>query len=222
MFKIRIKYEKTGLLKFISHLELARTMERSFRRDKWPLKFSEGFNPHPKISYAAPLPVGASSKYELMEVELTESIDLESMIKRQETFLPNGIKFVEAKYVETKKKLMSTVMYSEYMVFVKTDCDHGAFEKAIEAMVGAENLMIKKMNKKKKWKDIDIRPYIHQLKAISLDDKLLVRMNLSTGSMGNLKPEALMDFMAEKYDVNFEYFRVERLSLMGESFKDLY
>jgi len=68
--KLLIKYTKEDRLKFISHLELIRVIERALRRGNIPLKFSEGFNPHPKISFAAPLSVGVSSQGEYMTVEV--------------------------------------------------------------------------------------------------------------------------------------------------------
>ncbi len=80
-----------------------RVMERTFRRLELPLKFTQGFNPHPKISYAAPLSVGVSSDSEYVDVELVEKVNIDQVIADSAKELPNGLKFLDGKYVETKK-----------------------------------------------------------------------------------------------------------------------
>ncbi|NLC39201.1 MAG: DUF2344 domain-containing protein, partial [Clostridia bacterium] len=65
---IRLEYSRCGTARFLSHLEMLRLFERSFRRASLPLAFSRGFNPHPKISFGPPLPVGVSGRREYLDV----------------------------------------------------------------------------------------------------------------------------------------------------------
>ena len=71
MDKLRLRFSKTGRAIYISHLDLMAAMQRAFARAELPLKFSEGFNPHPQISILLPLSVGTASVCELMDFRLS-------------------------------------------------------------------------------------------------------------------------------------------------------
>ncbi len=155
MYRLRLKFQKVDQLKFVSHLELMRVMERTFRRLELPLKFTQGFNPHPKISYAAPLSVGVSSDSEYVDVELVEKVNIDQVIADSAKELPNGLKFLDGKYVETKKSLMSITAYSTYAVQVNSDSVDEAFcKKQVESFFKSkkENYAHKNSNKKEKRK----------------------------------------------------------------------
>lgn len=95
MDKLRLKFKKTGRAVYISHLDLMRTMQRVFFRAKLPLRYSEGFNPHAKISIILPLQVGVASDCEYMDFWLTEDIDLASIPERLNEGMPEGIEALE-------------------------------------------------------------------------------------------------------------------------------
>ena len=96
MDKLRLKFRKTGRAAYISHLDLIRTMQRVFSRAGVPLKYSEGFNPHAKISIILPLTVGTRSECEYMDFALTEDRELASLPAALNPFMPEGIEAVEA------------------------------------------------------------------------------------------------------------------------------
>ena len=102
MDKLRLRFEKTGRAIYISHLDLMHTMQRAFSRAGYELKYSEGFNPHPQISIALPLSVGAASLCEIMDFRLKTEIDLALLPKRLSQVLPEGIRITEA-YEQTRK-----------------------------------------------------------------------------------------------------------------------
>ena len=110
MITLRIVYTKEGYMAFLGHLELMKLFERVFRFNKVPLKFSEGFNPIPRMTFAAPLSVGYSSKYEVMEVLLEKEMPIEQVKTMQ---FPDGIKVVDASYVQSKKSLMAALSHAE-------------------------------------------------------------------------------------------------------------
>jgi len=78
---------------FLSHLDLMRLMERAFRRANLPLAFSEGFNPHPRVSFASALAVGVTSEGEYLDVQLRENIPIQEVQKRLNMALPSGIRY---------------------------------------------------------------------------------------------------------------------------------
>ena len=86
--KLRMRFSKTGRAVYISHLDLMRTMQRAFLRAGYPLKYSEGFNPHAQISILLPLSVGCASECELMDFQLTEEVDLQELPARLTAVMP--------------------------------------------------------------------------------------------------------------------------------------
>ena len=88
--KTRLKFYKIGKLKFISHLDLQRTMKGALGRANVPLKYSEGFNPHPKMVFSLPLPVGAESRCEYLDIILNEPCDERELQERINTQLTRG------------------------------------------------------------------------------------------------------------------------------------
>ena len=93
--KLRLRFAKEGRAVYISHLDLMRTMQRSFLRAGYPLKYSEGFNPHPVISILLPLGVGVSSQCELMDFSLTEPLDETALPERLTRAMPEGVRALE-------------------------------------------------------------------------------------------------------------------------------
>jgi radical SAM-linked protein len=94
--KIRLRFEKTGPAAYISHLDLMRTMQRALRRTEIPLRFSEGFNPHALISILLPLSVGMESLCELMDIRVTEDIELKTLPARMTAVMPEGLRVTDA------------------------------------------------------------------------------------------------------------------------------
>lgn len=119
MQRIRIKFTKQGLLKFISHRDLMRLMERAVRRAELPLALSAGFNPHPKISFASALSVGVSSLSEYADITLSWRVEPREVLNRLNGKLPSQVRVLEAKEVSLKSpSLNSTINVAEYRVRV--------------------------------------------------------------------------------------------------------
>ena len=93
---IRVKFSKTGSLKFISHLDLARTMKSAFLRSKLPIWYTLGFNPHPKMVFSLPLSVGTASLCEFMDFYLTEKVDFGEICERLNKAFPADLRAIEA------------------------------------------------------------------------------------------------------------------------------
>lgn len=217
MIILRIKYKKEANMKFLSHLELIKTMERAFRRMNLPMAFSKGFSPKPKISYAAPLPVGVETECDFLDVELTEKIDKENLLKDQAKYLPKGLEFVEATYKGKSKSLMSLVTDSAYIIQICTQV-HLSKEEVAEKLLSFmanESITYEKLNKKNKKKIVDIKPLINYFDVLSVhEDQIIMKAMVTTGSNGNLKPEKLVELFCEKMAINSKegmerYRRVE-------------
>jgi radical SAM-linked protein len=217
MHKILIKYTKVDRMKFISHLELIRVIERALRRADIPLRFSQGFNPHPKISFASPLSVGVSSEGEYMTVEVNEKIDLGRFKDRLNSELPEGIKFIKCKYIDSKSKsLMSLVEYGTYIVKCNTKREYkkNEIEKILTNFLNRNEILFKKRGKRNKVKIINIKKLIKNMSVLSVEKKdIIFRITLSTGSRGNLKPDIVIEKLAENTElaIDLQKIRVHRL-----------
>ena len=102
--KLRMRFSKTGRAIWLSHLDLMRTMQRAFLRAEYPLKYSEGFNPHAQISILLPLSVGVSSVCELMDFQLKDDVPLAEMPEKLTAVMPEGIVVHEVYLSENKAK----------------------------------------------------------------------------------------------------------------------
>ncbi|MGY1708299.1 TIGR03936 family radical SAM-associated protein [Geodermatophilus sp. SYSU D00758] len=93
--RLRLRYTKRGPLRFASHRDLARALERALRRARVPMAFSAGFSPHPKISYVGAAPTGAASEAEYVEIGLAEARDPEEVRAALDASLPPGVDVLE-------------------------------------------------------------------------------------------------------------------------------
>ncbi|SKC64575.1 TIGR03936 family radical SAM-associated protein [Maledivibacter halophilus] len=217
MYKILAKFTKMDRMKFLSHLELIRVIERALRRANIPLRFTQGFNPHPKISFAAPLAVGVSSEGEYLTVEINKEINVKDFEKKLNMELPEGIKFIKCKYIDPKSKsLMSIVEESTYIVkcITKNQYDLKEIDEFIEKFLKREEILYKKIGKRGKEKIVNIKKYIKEIIILSLqENEIIFKTTVSTGSKGNLKPEVAFEKLMELegIEIDLEKVRVHRL-----------
>lgn len=219
---LRLLYTKSGYMKFLGHLELMKCFERTFRLHQWPLKFSEGFNPHPKMTFASPLSVGYESQYEVMEVELKNEWAISELKKIN---FPEGIEIKEARYVSHKTSLMGSVAYSEYLIKMEYD-DKPIFASNIrdllDSFVGQDEINYEKKSKRGKVRHINAKEQMLKCSHVFSDNQeIIIRATLQTSSQGNLKPELLARLFAQ-YLGNEEQLtgiRVERLMLFYQDEK---
>lgn len=115
MDKLRLKFAKTGRAVYISHLDLMRTMQRVFSRAGVALKYSEGFNPHAKISILLPLGVGMHSFCEYMDFSLTKEYDLQELPERLNRFMPEGLEALEVYEAPEKGSALRWISVDGYM-----------------------------------------------------------------------------------------------------------
>jgi len=216
MLTLRLVYTKENYMKFLSHLELMKLFERIFRFHQLPLKYSEGFNPIPKMTFAAPLSVGYSSLREVMEVQLSEQLPLERVLAIQ---FPSGIKIIDASYVNTKKSLMAHLSHAEYLIKVdmKKNIEQLPLKEWIEKFLNAETVTIEKKGKNGKMRSLEILPLINRYEIVYQGEtETIFRAVLQSGSQGSLNPEALIEAFFGFYQMAHEIqtIQVERRLLL--------
>ncbi|MCF6147777.1 MAG: DUF2344 domain-containing protein [Candidatus Kuenenia sp.] len=156
--KIRIRFSKSGDIRFISHNDLMRTIERAIRRANIPIAMSKGFNPHPKISIPLALGVGISGEEEILELELVRHESLNLLAERFGSQLPEGIKITSVQPISLSEK--SIVTSVTYKVIFK---DKGLLQTLkIEGFWKEHSFVIKRM-KKTGQKSVDIRSSVQKI-----------------------------------------------------------
>lgn len=203
MYKLINKYSKTGNLKYISHLDVLRFIQRAVKRTGLPAKYSEGFNPHMKTAFGYPLSLGTESIGEYFELEFNEHVDPEDFVSKINKVLPKEMQIQKSKETEEQESIMSRCAYAEYIITLESetmDADNLniLFNEMLETGLVYPR---QKKNKKNKTviKDINTLDYIKYLKAERLSEgKLKVEAVFLTTETGSMKVDELLKLMEER------------------------
>ena len=188
---LRVKFKKVGDLQYISHLDLVRTMHKIIVRAGLPLWYTEGFNPKPKMAFAAPLSVGTESLCEFMDLRVTEAISPEEILARLNKNMTDEMQALEAYYPTTK---LTELAYLSYTVTMHTvDLDAELLEKCREALDSPEM----KIQKKTKSGEavVDIKPLVKEAKLDIVDGELVLNCILSADPSAFLNPDLLVKYL---------------------------
>jgi radical SAM family uncharacterized protein/radical SAM-linked protein len=185
--KFRVCYSKIDYGRYISHLDLIRLFERTCRRANIPVLYSQGFNPHPKFSFAPPLTLGFSSESEYLDIEIEENFngDLKELFNAH---LPEGIRINDVKEISPPvESLDSAIQFAEYEVELPDrSVNHSEFEKELKSFLKREEIIVQRKTKGK-IRTINIRPYIKSIRF--KDDKLHIsteKINQRTARVGEI------------------------------------
>lgn len=225
MCKIISKYSKTGNLKYISHLDVLRFIQRAVKRANILAKYSEGFNPHMKTAFGFPLSLGNESIGEYFELEINEEIDINDFIGRMNNVLPKEMQILNAKYTEETQSIMSRCCFVEYLINIEFDnLDIDKLNEFFEEMVQTGVIYIrKKKNKKKKFveKEINTRDYIKYLKAKKISDiKACIEVVFLTTQTGSMKTDEFMKLIEDR-GFDLTYFTIMKMESLDENMKPI-
>lgn len=203
MSKYRIKYERSDDAKFISHLDLMRTMNRALRRAEAPLQYTQGFNPHSIMTVALPLSVGITSECEYLDITFTDDVDCVAFMDKLNATMPNGLRALEIRKADD----MRAFKYIDNAVYTATFESETAPDcKAFMSM--GEAVMTKRT--KSGEKEENIMPDIRSLKCENNGDEYTLIMRINVGSARNLKPELVLAAFDKFQNVKAENVRIHR------------
>jgi radical SAM-linked protein len=210
--RVRITFVKQGPLRYTGHLDLHKLWERAARRAQLPLAYSQGFHPQPKMNMAAALPLGFSSRCEVMDMKLEHDIPLDDLPTRLNQMLPSGLQVVAVEQVEERAPALQTqVASAEYEVTLTESIDRSDLERKIDSVIES-----KALPRERRGKTYDLRPLIEELQIMDSDglpavQKILMRLAAREGATG--RPEEVLDVLG----VPFEETRIERTHLIFQS-----
>ena len=213
--KLRMQITKDRDIRFISHLEYVRTIERAIRRAKLPAAYSEGFNPHLKFSLASALGVGVVSYTEFVEIELAEPVEIEAAARALDKALPRGIRVLAADAVANNTAaLMAEAAGASYVVTLPYDKD---LTEVVANYNDAVELLFKKAapKRKEKFKEIDVKFYIPELAVELKDGKTIFFFECKITPTGSMKAVDLLNALNEAYGLELpvEMADIERHTL---------
>ena len=210
--KERVKWTKTGVLKFIGHLDVQRYFHKAIMRAGLPVSFSKGMSPHQIMSFAAPLGIGMTSEAEYVDITFDWCYSGQEMLDRMNAQMNEGISVTEFRQIDKKtKSCMAQTAAADYLVtFRKAHYFVEAFTKRVEPFYFQEEIRILKKTKRSE-KEVDISPMILEIRPQG-DEAIF--MKLQAGSEQNLKPQTVMEafcnYLGYDYDpAGFMYHRLE-------------
>jgi len=188
--RIRITFGKLDAMRFIGHLDLAKTWERVLRRARVPVEYTQGFNPRPRLQFAAALPVGVSSESEVLDVWLTarlEGDDAARWVEALNAASPAGLRTYRIAEVPIKADALPTqVTFAEYEIAFDAEQPGAADLRArVESLLAQTSVM--RPGHKHPY---DLRP---RVLALAVDDAGLLHARLSANERANARPDELLD-----------------------------
>jgi radical SAM-linked protein len=196
------KFTKEENIKFISHLDVLKTIQKNIRRAGLPVEFSQGFNPHMNTSIAQPLSVGVYSSGEYMDMMLTAEVDEQEIVDKLNATAPSGIKYISATaipYTPGEKKVpqaMALIDAARYTIKVKyTDVSN--LEEEMNKLLEAEEWITIKKSKKGE-KEVNLRAFVKEFSFWVKDESLILNVVISTGSREHLSADLLVQYIQDK------------------------
>lgn len=217
--KIRIKFRKFGVMKFIGHLDIMRYFQKAMRRADIDIAYSEGFSPHQIMSFAAPLGVGIISEGEYLDIEVHSSkSSLESVTALNDTMV-DGVEVVSfTKLSDDAKTAMAIVAAADYEVSYKEGYEVAGTIDELKVKVKEfyelpKEILITKKTKKSE-KVMDLKNLIYDFEIRELDSKPVYYLMVCTGSTDNVKPELVLEafyqFLGKEYnELAFQIHRID-------------
>ena len=202
--KLRVRFSKTGNMRYLSHNELILSIIRAVKRADIPVAFSEGFHPHPKVSFGPALPSGVEGTQEFFDIELMEIVkesDFETMMNAQ---LPEGLEVISAALIPEGEKSLSEII-SCYNYEVNIDKED---EKRINSFTELESVVVAR-----KKKDVDIRPMVTE--ANIKNNKLF--LTVSDTDSANVRLSEILQEMLQKTPEEVQSMTVKRTGLYGNN-----
>lgn len=229
--KIRIKFRKYGVMKFVGHLDIMRYFQKAVRRANIDICYSEGFSPHQIMSFAAPLGVGITSDGEYLDIEVHSTKSTKEMLETLNATMVEGVEITGyVKLPDDAKTAMSIVAAADYELIFKKDYavpfTKSAAAEAVKNYFETPSEVLVTKQTKKSERVVDIKPLVYAFEVAGTEEAPRFEINLSTGSTDNLKPELVLEWLFDRmgipYNANaIQIHRRDVYAKEGEQFVSL-
>ncbi len=191
--RLRLTFARRGAASFLSHLEMMRAWERVLRRAGWRPARSQGFNPHPKLFFAAPLPVGVATEADLLEVHLEEPRAPEAALEELACHMPPGVEVRRVEEVPEEAPLLQRSMAAaEYLALCPEVVPPDLLQREVDRVLAAASLP-RERRKEGKTVAYDLRPMVQGVAVEEGEGRRpAVRMRLRTDAQGAGRPDEVL------------------------------
>jgi len=198
--RIRFRYAVGEELKFLSHLDLTRLFHRALRRSALPMDYTKGFNPHPRLSLAAPLPVGATAAAEYGDIFFTREIGPDQFLRSVRHQLPEGLTLTGAACVAMEAPSLAALINAASYEMIWSGAGPGPGEEtlrpALQKMLDLKEVIVARRTKSGKTVEVDIRPFIFKATLEPSETAVpKVTLLLQLGGKGGVSPYAVLDLL---------------------------
>ncbi|MFZ5631786.1 MAG: TIGR03936 family radical SAM-associated protein [Bacillota bacterium] len=227
MPRYRISYTKEGTARFISHLDMIRLFERAARRAGLPVSLSRGFNPHPRLAFSLPLPVGMGGLQEYLDMELDTGAPPAWIVRSLNSAMPPGLGITGACRLDEKSPaLMAEVERSLYIVRAAREemPELEALRKCLAGIMALAAIPVARSKKDGPPALFDIRPGLLSLRAVEEGDRVAVEMELMTGSRFNVRPGEVITAIRERCGIfgGDAHVEITRTRMLGRGGKEMF
>lgn len=220
--KIRIKFRKYGVMKFVGHLDMMRYFQKVMRRADIDIAYSEGFSPHQIMSFAAPLGVGITSDGEYLDIEVHTTVSSAQALEQLNRAMVEGVEVVSYRRLpDNAKTAMSIVAAADYRIRYKegyeAPCTYAQLEERIHSFYEeAQTIPVTKKTKKGE-KLMDLKQLVYELHVTEDEAGICYAMKLSTGSVDNVKPELVLEAFYGFLGLDYpeQAFQIHRVDVYG-------
>ncbi|MCP1109253.1 radical SAM-linked protein [Lachnospiraceae bacterium PM6-15] len=223
MLKVRLKFSKNGVMRYIGHLDLMRYFQKAMRRANVPVALSGGYSPHMIMSFALPLSVGQTADGDYMDIALSEEIDFHQTIADLNQVMVEGIEVQDIVPVSDDRRQggMAIVAAASYLVsFKETQEIPADWSEKCQSFMAEDEIRIVKKTKRSE-KEVNIRPFIFEMRVEEGGIYLL----LAAGSSANLKPDlvlkAFLDYVGAAVDTPMHFHRLDLYYREADEFRAL-
>lgn len=216
---IRIRFGKEGMMRYIGHLDVLRTFQKIFRRAGIPMQYSQGYSPHPVMSFALPLGLGLTSEGEYLDVSVEDGAEPEQMRKALQEATAEELPVYSLLVLPEKaENAMAAVGGAVYQTALPETLSSAAAKAAVRAVLNRETIVLPKKTKTREIM-LDIRPMIYSLGA----EDGIIRMTLAAGSRANLSPETVLELFAKEAGISPTNLRlrIRRMDLLDHEGRSL-
>ena len=224
--KYRAQIRKGKEIAVLSHLDYVDLYARALLRSKLPIAYSEGFNPHIKMSFATALAVGVTSDAEYMDFQLTQDLPTSEVFERLNKQLPMGAEVVQLKKLQGKvTKLMAAADMSSYKIHIPYADQLSKVESAIKAFNAAEVINYTRITPKK-TRELEIKHYIAKPIEMQLKDSMLIlNIDIRITLTGSIKPSEVIHILHENFNLQVDENKAQihrtKLTSKGKNLLDV-
>ena len=202
--KYRAQIRKGREIAVLSHLDYVDLYARALVRSKLPIAYSEGFNPHIKMSFATALAVGVTSDSEYMNFQLTQNVPVKEVLERLNQQLPRGAEILKLKKLQGKVTTSYNTLLSSYEVRIPYSGESSAAQTAINTFNETETINYTRITPKK-TRDIELKQYIAKPIEVQVEDSILtLKMDIKITLTGSIKPSEVVHILHERFNLQVD------------------